>query len=94
MFSTGEPLSVELGPGLIEAIYDGIQRPLDDVMEISGDRIARGVDAPALDREKVWNFVSVAQVGEFVTTGDVLGTVKETPVVEQKIMVPAGIEGP
>ncbi len=93
VFSTGEPLSVELGPGLIEAIYDGIQRPLDDVMEISGDRIARGVDAPALDREKVWNFVSVAQVGEFVTTGDVLGTVKETPVVEQKIMVPAGIEG-
>ncbi|HHW69822.1 MAG TPA: V-type ATP synthase subunit A [Clostridiales bacterium] len=93
VFSTGEPLSVELGPGLIGAIYDGIQRPLDDVMEIAGDRIARGVDVPSLDREKMWNFVPVAKVGDFVTAGDVLGTVKETSIVEQKIMVPVGIEG-
>src|SRR5690606_10476406 len=67
VLSTGEPLSVELGPGLIGAIYDGIQRPLDDVMEIAGDRIARGVDVPSLDREKMWNFVPVAKVGDFVT---------------------------
>ncbi len=93
VYSTGEPLSVELGPGLIEAIYDGIQRPLDVVMETSGDRIARGVDVPSLDRDKVWEFVPTAKVGDFVTTGDVLGTVQETPVVEQKIMVPADIEG-
>lgn len=93
VFSTGEPLSVELGPGLIGSIYDGIQRPLDRIMHKSGDRIARGVEAPGLDRERVWDFVAVAEVGRRVSTGDILGTVQETPVVEHKVMVPPGIEG-
>ncbi|MBR0085586.1 MAG: V-type ATP synthase subunit A [Lachnospiraceae bacterium] len=91
--STGAPMSVELGPGLITSIYDGIQRPLDDIMKISGNNLKRGVEVAALKRDKKWEFVPVAAVGEEVSAGDVLGTVEETPVVTQKIMVPFGIKG-
>ena len=81
VYTTGEPLSVELGPGLIGSIYDGIQRPLDRIREASGDRIARGVEAPGLDRDREWEFVPRATVGQPVSTGDILGTVQESPVV-------------
>lgn len=91
--STGMPLSVELGPGLITSIYDGIQRPLDDIMKISGTNLKRGVEVPSLKRDRKWEFVPTAQPGDEVETGDVLGTVQETIVVTQKIMVPYGIRG-
>ena len=91
--STGEPMSVELGPGLIGSIYDGIQRPLDDIMRISGNNLQRGVEVPALKREKKWAFVPTVQVGDGVAAGDVLGTVQETAVVEHKILVPPGLVG-
>ncbi|MGI6070116.1 MAG: V-type ATP synthase subunit A [Blautia sp.] len=88
------PLSVELGPGLIASIYDGIQRPLDDIMKVSGgNNLKRGVEVPALKRDRKWNFVPVAKAGDVVECGDTLGTVQETIVVEQKIMVPPGIKG-
>ncbi len=92
--STNAPLSVELGPGLISSIYDGIQRPLDAIMEVSGGgSLKRGVEVPSLNREAKWDFVATAAAGDRVIGGDVLGTVQETPVVEQKIMVPNGVEG-
>ncbi|MBP3327046.1 MAG: V-type ATP synthase subunit A [Coprococcus sp.] len=91
--STGMPLSVELGPGLISSIYDGIQRPLDDIMKICGNNLARGVEVPSLKRDIKWPFVPTAKVGDKVIAGDVIGTVCETVVVTQKIMVPYGIEG-
>ena len=91
--STGTPMSVELGPGLITSIYDGIQRPLDDIMKISGNNLQRGVEVASLKRDKKWEFVPVAKVGDEVGAGDVLGTVQETAVVEQKIMVPYGVSG-
>ncbi len=91
--STGAPMAVELGPGLIASIYDGIQRPLDDIMKISGNNLQRGVEVAALKRDKKWEFVPVAKVGDEVEAGDVLGTVQETEIVQQKIMVPYGIEG-
>lgn len=91
--STGMPLSVELGPGLITSIYDGIQRPLDDIMKISGTNLKRGVEVPSLKRDRKWEFMPTAQPGDEVETGDVLGTVQETIVVTQKIMVPYGIRG-
>ncbi|NLI59814.1 MAG: V-type ATP synthase subunit A [Clostridiales bacterium] len=91
--STDQPLSVELGPGLIESIYDGIQRPLTSIREKTGDRIARGVEVPSLDHEKLWDFVPKVQEGARVTAGDIIGTVQETPVIEHRIMVPLGIEG-
>ena len=87
------PLSVELGPGLIASIYDGIQRPLDDIMKISGNNLKRGVEVPSLKRDRVWHFVPKAQTGDAVTAGDVLGTVEETPIVTHKIMVPNGVSG-
>jgi V/A-type H+-transporting ATPase subunit A len=93
VYSTGEPLSVELGPGLMESIFDGIQRPLAVIYENSGDRIPLGIDLPRLDREKKWEFKAVAKIGDKVSAGDVLGTVQETSVVEHKIMVPFGIQG-
>ncbi|MBN1425860.1 V-type ATP synthase subunit A [Candidatus Fermentibacteria bacterium] len=93
VYSTGAPLSVELGPGLIESIYDGIQRPLDAIRAATGDLIHRGVSAPALNREKKWEFVPTAKIGTEVHGGDVLGTVQETDLVAQKIMVPPGVEG-
>ena len=91
--STDAPMSVELGPGLITSIYDGIQRPLDDIMKISGNNLQRGVEVASLKRDKKWEFVPVAKVGDEVSAGDVLGTVQETAVVEQKIMVPYGLAG-
>jgi len=91
--TTGAPMSVELGPGMIEGIYDGIQRPLEKIVEKVGANIARGVDVPALDHEKKWEFTAVAKVGDQVTGGDILGTVPETPVVLHKIMVPPKMKG-
>ena len=91
--STGAPMSVELGPGLIGSIYDGIQRPLDDIMKVSGSLLERGVQVPSLKRELKWDFEATAKVGDVVEEGDNLGTVKETPVVTQKIMVPYGVKG-
>ena len=91
--STGEPLSVELGPGLISSIYDGIQRPLDAIMAVSGNSLQRGVEVPSLKRDVLWHFVPTAKAGDSVTGGDVLGTVQETEVVLHKIMVPPGIVG-
>ncbi len=91
--STGAALSVDLGPGLIGSIYDGIQRPLVKIMEMSGNNLQRGVEVPSLDREKKWIFVPTAKVGDEVGPCDIIGTVKETPIVEQKIMIPNGIEG-
>ena len=92
--STGSPLSVELGPGIIENIYDGIQRPLEVIMKQTGkNTLERGVEVPALDREKLWDFVPVAKPGDKVTGGDILGTVQETAVVLHKIMVPPRLSG-
>ena len=92
--STGVPMSVELGPGLIGSIYDGIQRPLDAIMEVTGGNLLnRGVEVPSLKRDKKWEFVPTAQVGDKVTGGDIIGTVQETDVVQQKIMIPVGVAG-
>lgn len=91
--STGEPMSVELGPGLIGSIFDGIQRPLDDIMKISGNNLERGVEVSALKRDLIWHFEPTVQVGDKVLEGDVLGTVRETDIVTQKIMVPPGKSG-
>lgn len=93
VYSTGAPLSVELAPGLIESIFDGIQRPLSKMRALSGDRIARGVSAPAIDHEKKWDFVPSVKKGDKVTAGNVLGTVQENVLVLHKIMVPFGVEG-
>ncbi|NLC19290.1 MAG: V-type ATP synthase subunit A [Clostridiales bacterium] len=91
--STGAPLSVELGPGLIGNIFDGIQRPLVDIMEASGTNLKRGVEILALSRDKVWHFVPVVQIGDEVEAGDIIGTVAETDIVVHKIMIPYGIKG-
>ena len=92
--STGVPMSVELGPGLIGSIYDGIQRPLDDIMKVTGGNLLnRGVEVPSLKRERKWDFQPSASAGEMVSGGDILGTVQETEVVNHKIMVPPGMKG-
>ena len=91
--STGAPLSVELGPGLIESIFDGIQRPLTVIRDQRGERIRRGVEVPSLDREKIWAFEPKVLVGDKVVAGSILGQVQESAVVEHKIMVPYGISG-
>ena len=91
--STGAPLSVELGPGLIGSIFDGIQRPLVDIMEATGTNLKRGVEIPSLSREKKWHFVPAMKVGDAVEEGDIIGTVAETAIVTQKIMIPKGIKG-
>ena len=92
--TTGEPLSVELGPGLMEAMFDGIQRPLDAFMEAAQSAfLSKGISVPSLNREKKWDFKATAKVGDKVAPGYIIGTVQETPVVEQKIMIPVGIEG-
>ena len=91
--STGQPLSVELGPGLIGTIFDGIQRPLAEIMRVSGTNLHRGVEVPSLSREKRWHFTPSMQAGDAVRGGDVLGTVQETPVVLHKILAPNGIVG-
>ena len=91
--STGAPLSVELGPGLIETMYDGIQRPLEEMVAAVGPNITRGIKVPALSRTKKWHFEPCVRTGETVEAGDIIGTVQETVVVEQKIMVPYGVSG-
>ena len=91
--TTGMPMSVELGPGMLDNIYDGIQRPLPEMRALSGDSITRGTDVPALNREKKWDFVPVAKLGDKVIAGDVLGTVQETSAILHKIMVPYGVSG-
>lgn len=91
--STGKPLSVELGPGLIGSIFDGIQRPLAEIMKVSGTNLQRGVDVPSLDRAKKWHFTPSLKVGDTVTGGDTVGTVQETAVVSHKIMVPHKLSG-
>ena len=91
--STGQPMSVELGPGLITSIYDGIQRPLDYIMKISGNNLQRGVEVPSLKRDLEWDFVPSAKAGDEVTGGDIIGSVQETVVVSHKIMIPPGISG-
>ena len=87
------PMSVELGPGLIASIYDGIQRPLDDIMKVSGSNLKRGVEVPSLKRDLKWEFVPTVKAGDEVDAGDVIGTVQETVLVQQKIMVPYGVKG-
>ncbi len=91
--SMSVPLSVELGPGLISSIYDGIQRPLDDIMEISGNNLKRGVEVPSLKRDRKWRFTPTVQPGDEVQPGDIIGTVQETSAVQQKIMVPYPVTG-
>ncbi|NLX93738.1 MAG: V-type ATP synthase subunit A [Clostridiales bacterium] len=91
--STGVPLSVELGPGLISSIFDGIQRPLNVIREMVGNHLPRGIEVPSLNRETLWHFVPSVSQGSVVEQGDILGTVKETDVVTQKIMVPPGVSG-
>ena len=91
--STGEPLSVELGPGLIEGIFDGIQRPLEKIRELVGNSLVRGIEVPALNRDKKWHFVPKVKPGDKVVGGDILGTVQETEIVEHRIMVKPGVVG-
>ena len=91
--STGEPLSVELGPGLIEGIFDGIQRPLEKIRELVGNSLVRGIEVPALDRDKKWHFVPKVKPGDKVVGGDILGIVQETEIVEHRIMVKPGVVG-
>ncbi|MDZ7262147.1 MAG: V-type ATP synthase subunit A [candidate division KSB1 bacterium] len=91
--STGEPLSVELGPGLLESIYDGIQRPLNVIRDMAGSYVTRGIDIPGLDRKRKWYFVPTAKKGDRVVAGDIIGTVQETTLIEHRIMIPYGIEG-
>lgn len=91
--STGEPMSVELGPGLIGSIFDGIQRPLDDIRRVAGNSLRRGVEVPSLKRDPLWKFEPAVKSGDKVTGGDIIGTVQETDIVLHKIMVPNGVEG-
>ncbi|MCI7239602.1 MAG: V-type ATP synthase subunit A [Anaerococcus sp.] len=91
--STGHPLSVELGPGMLERMYDGIQRPLERLEDLAGEFLKRGVTSPALDREKVWEFKALANVGDELLAGDILGEVEETSIITHRIMLPYGIEG-
>jgi V/A-type H+-transporting ATPase subunit A len=91
--STGGPLSVELGPGILRSIYDGIQRPLDEIQAVSGDYLPRGVDVPSLDKNKEWEFVPTAQVGDKVGGGDIIGTVDETSAIVHKILIPPNVSG-
>ncbi len=93
VISTGEPLSVELGPGLLTSIYDGVQRPLDVIRARYGNYVTRGVEEPGLSRERKWPFQPAVKVGDEVVAGDVLGTVQETTVILHKVMLPAGVEG-
>lgn len=93
VYPTGQPLCVELAPGLISSIYDGVQRPLDLIRLLAGDMVARGIDLPGIERKKKWSFKPVLKKGVKVTAGDILGTVQETALVVHKIMVPPGMEG-
>jgi V/A-type H+-transporting ATPase subunit A len=92
VYATGEPLSVELGPGLLTSIYDGIQRPLNVIRDMVGDYVVRGVDAPAVDRKKKWSFKPLVKVGDEVEEGDVIGEVPETSIITHKVLVPPGVK--
>ena len=89
--TTGHPLSVELGPGMLRHMYDGIQRPLKKLEDLAGNFLKRGVTSPALSRETLWEFNPTAKIGDEVVAGDILGTVEETHVLTHKIMVPVGV---
>ena len=91
--TTGAPLSVELGPGMLEGIYDGIQRPLTEIRELTGSTIARGIDVPALNRTKKWDFHPTVKAGDELIAGDIIGTVQETSAIEHRILVPNGVSG-
>src|SRR5450759_50312 len=91
--ATGAPLSVELGPGLLESVYDGVQRPLDELERLAGAFLARGVSAPGLNRDKRWEFVATATVGSRVSGGQIVGTVAENVVIEHRVMVPPTVSG-
>ena len=91
--STGAPLSVELGPGLLTTIYDGIQRPLEKIKDQIGNNLKRGIEVPSLDREKKWHFVPKVAEGDKVVAGDIIGTVQETEIIEHRIMVPPKSKG-
>lgn len=91
--TTGYPMSVELGPGMLNGIYDGIQRPLTEMRELTGHTIARGIDVPAISRKKLWEFVPTKKVGDVVEPGDIIGTVQETNAILHKILVPVGVKG-
>jgi len=93
VYTTGEPLSVELGPGILEKMFDGIQRPLESVQDLTGDFLTKGVDIPSLDRKKKWYFTPTVSVGDFVSEGDIIGTVQETSVIEHRILIPHNISG-
>ncbi len=93
VISTGDSLSVELGPGLLGAIYDGIQRPLPELQEMSGDFISRGLNVDGLDKEKKWKFIPSVEVGAKVTPGDIIGKVPETGILTTKVMIPVGVQG-
>ncbi len=93
VYSTGEPLSVELGPGLLTNIYDGIQRPLEVMFNVAGTNIPKGIDEPALDRERKWSFESCCKAGDTVCEGDVIGYVQETEIIKHKVMLPPGVSG-
>lgn len=93
VYLTGQPLTVELGPGIVQSIYDGIQRPLDIIYERAGNFITRGIHLPALDREKKWEFEPLVKEGDMVTQGDYLGVVEETTLIKHYIMVPPGVSG-
>ena len=93
VYSTGSPLSVDLAPGLIESIFDGIQRPLDKIRDKVGDRISRGVSVSALDKDKKWKFIPAAKTGDVVNAGDFLGYVQETTLVKHYIMAPPDVSG-
>ncbi|MDD2393787.1 MAG: V-type ATP synthase subunit A, partial [Eubacteriales bacterium] len=91
--TTGYPLSVELAPGIMSQIFDGIQRPLEKMVAMVGNNITRGIQVDSLDREAVWEFKAVRSPGEYVTAGDIIGTVQETTLVEHRIMIPDGVSG-
>lgn len=93
VYSTGSPLSIELGPGMLEQMFDGIQRPLEALQAKAGDFLLRGVSVSPLDREKRWDFVPTVNVGDEVSEGNIIGTVQETTVVSHKIMVPPAVSG-
>ena len=93
VFLTGQPLSVELGPGLVSSIYDGIQRPLDVIRDLKGDFVTRGIEVPSLDRDKQWKFRPLVAKGQDVIEGEILGEVPESPLITHKIMVPPGLDG-
>ena len=91
--NTKKPLSIQLGPGLLTSIYDGIQRPLPILRDKSGDFISRGIFIPALDQEKKWEFIPTRKNGDSVSQGEIIGEVQETPLISHKIMIPYGVNG-